>query len=501
MWIASRFESQEIDRKSVLDFGLKESDLMEAAGAAVFRVVGEWIPTGKRLAVVCGKGNNGADGFVVAGLAHRGGYFVACIVGCSESELNEAARHQLSRLRNSGVQPVFCDAPLFFENLADTLDTDLIVDALLGTGAVGIIREPYTTLIQAMNEARAEVVAVDVPSGLDCDTGEMLGICVNASETVTFGLPKPFLFQGQGPEMVGVWSVADLGFPAELLDEPRAAQLLLPDRISRLLPKRGIASHKGNNGSLLIVAGSRDMRGAAVLCARAAIRAGIGLVTVASIEPVLTAVASMCPEATLLTLMEDSGCISASATETLLAAQSKYDAAVFGPGLTTSASVRNLLEQVWSKLTLPSVIDADALNLAALGVPFPTETCVLTPHPGEMARLLPNIRGTRFELARLANERFGKTVVLKGANSIIADPLTALSVNTTGNSGMSTAGMGDVLSGIIGTLLAQELSAVDAASVGVLWHGLAGDACSEKIGSIGFTAMEVADALPATRPQ
>lgn len=499
MWIATQFQCQEIDRRSVADFGLREADLMEAAGSAVFRVIGEWIPVGKRITVVCGGGNNGADGFVVARLAQQGGYAVTCIVGCVESDLNEAAKAQHSRLRKVGIQAIFCDAKLFFESLAEYLESDLIIDAMLGTGLLGTVREPCTTLIQAMNQARAEVVSVDVPSGLQCDSGEMLGICVNASETVTFGIAKPFLFQGVGPDMVGVWSVADIGFPPELLTQATDAKLLAIEEVKSFMPMRTISSHKGCNGSLLIVAGSRDMRGAAVLCARAAIRSGVGLVTVASVDPVLDAVAANCPEATLLTLPEDGGFLSDGAADVILGAQSKYDACVFGPGLGTGPGVEALLARVWPEWRIPAVIDADALNLVAGGLALPGGACVLTPHPGEMTRLLASDRGTRFERVRLASERYGKTVILKGAYSLIATRREPISVNATGNPGMATAGMGDVLSGVIGALMAQGLGEFEAASLGVGWHGLAGDACRERIGDIGFAALEVADALVQTR--
>ncbi len=489
MWISTKSQSQEIDRRAIYDFGIRQEDLMEEAGLAVFNAVCEWLPVGKSIAVACGKGNNGADGFVVARLAQQQGYAVSCVVAATEFELNEASQLQLKRLRKAGVQPVFCDAPHFFENLATHLDRDLIVDALLGTGAEGLLREPLVTVIQAINESNAEVVSVDIPSGLSCDSGEPLGTCINSSETVTFGLAKPFIFQGQGPEMTGVWSVAHIGLPNELLG-PTQAEVSYDVNVLR--PKRGFASHKGKNGSLIIVAGSHDMRGAAVLAARAALRSGIGLVTVASVDPVLGAVSVHCPEATLLTLSDDP----VDSAARILAVQNRFDAAVFGPGLSTSAFALGLLSEIWPRWTKPAVVDADALNLVASGVQLPSAKCVLTPHPGEMARLFPEGSFTRFEYARRASEHFGQTVVLKGAYSIIATPEEPLCVNTTGNSGMATAGMGDVLSGLIGTLLAQNLSPFDAAKLGVFWHGRAGDRCREKIAAIGFTAMEVADTLP-----
>jgi NAD(P)H-hydrate epimerase len=245
------------------------------------------------------------------------------------------------------------------------------------------------------------------------------------------------------------------------------------------------------------------MRGAAVLAAKAAVRAGAGLVTVASVDPVLDAVAAHLPEALMLPLSEEDGRISPKAVDTVLTAKSRFTGAVFGPGTTHDGPVLEFFSGLWSRWEAPSVIDADALNAVALGAGLPPCDAVLTPHPGELSRLMEvtvaEIQSDRFRAAREAAERFKKTVLLKGAHSIVAAPDETLLVNGTGNPGMASGGMGDVLSGVIGALLGQELPSYPAAACGMTWHGLAGDLRARETGPVGYTASEVADTLPQAR--
>jgi NAD(P)H-hydrate epimerase len=347
------------------------------------------------------------------------------------------------------------------------------------------------------------VVSVDLPSGVSCDTGEELGDSVWAVRTVTFGLPKPFLFQGTGLEHAGHWTVADIGFPRELLEEPTDRKLVDADWVGCMLPERTRACHKGDNGTVLIVAGSRRYLGAAALAARGALRAGAGLVMVASVPSVCELVAAQVPETIHLPLPEIDGVISPEAADAVLEAARTADAAVFGPGLTSSEAAREFLSLVWPQWHRPCCIDADALNAVAHGVRLPDAECVLTPHPGEMGRLMrcssAEIQADRFGVANKAAQAFGKSVLLKGAFSIVASEGEPTLINGTGNPGMAAGGMGDVLSGIVGTLLAQSLPPYYAAACGAFWHGLAGDRCAHRIGSIGFTASEVANALPGAR--
>lgn len=467
---------------------------MEQAGGAAFAVAREMAVKGARIAILCGSGNNGGDGFVVARLAHLAGYRVDCFVAADRDRLSSEAEYQCGLLEQCGLEPNF--SPNGSHMLPDAA---LIVDALLGIGASRDVDGPICSAIQAANTSNVPILALDVPSGIDCDTGAELGASIQARRTITFGLPKPYLFQGIGVERSGVWSIGEIGYPRAWLEEPTAARVLDRDSLRSHMPRRTTASNKGANGSLLIVAGSERMRGAAILAAHAALRSGIGLVTVASVEPVCAALAEAVPEAISFPLAS----MSAKASEALLSEMPRFDAAVFGPGLGTAPDVLEFLRETWAAWTIPTQIDADALNAISLGVQPPNATTVITPHPGEAARLLKStveqVQSDRFASARQLSNTFQAVAVLKGAYSQIAAPGNPIGVNPTGNSGMAVAGMGDVLSGVLGTLLAQGLSPTDAAECGAYWHGLAGDLCANEIGPIGYTATDLSNRLPAAR--
>lgn len=503
MWVANAEHIRNIDRRAGEEYGIPAKVLMERAGLAVFDAVRELLPQGGRIAVFCGKGNNGGDGFVVARLAKESGFGVLCLVASEEEMLTPDAAAQMQVVRMQGIDPIYYGDARWARKLECIASFDLIVDALLGTGAKCEVKGAIKEAIQAINRSGVPVVAVDVPSGVACDTGEELGESVWALRTVTFGLPKPFLFEGIGLEHSGYWTVSEIGYPNALLRESTHARMLDPAWVANLLPERLRASHKGENGSILIVAGSRNMRGAASLAARAAVRSGAGLVTVAGIADVCASVAANVPEALLMLLPEDSGTVSASAAHYLLEHQSKYHAAVFGPGLTQEPAILQFLDSVWRQWTKPSVIDADALNAVSLGVRLPDAECVLTPHPGEMSRLLhtsiAEIQSDRFRTVRQAVDSYHCCVLLKGPYSLVGEPGQPTLINETGNSGMASGGMGDVLSGIIATLMGQDLPAYYAASCGMYWHGAAADQCADEIGHVGYSASNVADALPKAR--
>lgn len=503
MWIATAEQSRNLDRRASEEFGIPVRILMERAGLAAFASVAQMLPQGGSLAIVCGKGNNGGDGFVVAGEAHHRGFLVACLVAARRDELTAAADEQRSIAESRGVQCIFVDDAGYESGLVKLGCHDLIVDGLLGTGARGAVGGPIQQAIQAINRAGVPVLSLDLPSGIDADTGEELGESVWALKTVTFGQPKRGLFQGIGLEHAGYWEVADIGFPRALLDEPTEAGLVCCHRVGQVLPERLRASHKGENGSLLIVAGSEAMPGAASLTALGALRAGAGLVTVASIPSVCHAVAANVPEAITIPLPERYGTISPDAATTLVDIQTRYHAAVFGPGLTHREAILNLLSDVWAQWVLPSVIDADALNAVSQGIALPRGASVLTPHPGELSRMMATtsaeVQSDRFGSIAGAVKRFEQVCLLKGPYTITGAPGEPMCVNTSGNPGMASGGMGDVLSGVIGTLLAQELPPLEAAVAGAYWHGRAADHCAEEIGGIGYLARDLANALPRAR--
>lgn len=504
MWIATAQHSREIDRRATEEFGFPARVLMERAGLAVFDAVREMLPDGGRVAILCGKGNNGGDGFVTARLAKDHAYAVECLVACDgEQDLRPDALEQYKIAMAQGVRSIFASDARWSRKLECLANQELIVDALLGTGANTEVKGPVKEAIQAINRCGVPALAVDVPSGIDSDSGEELGDSVWALRTVTFGLPKRFLFQGIGLEHAGYWTVAEIGIPRELLNLPTQAKLIDAEWVANLLPERLRASNKGDNGSVLIVAGSARMRGAATLAATAAIRSGAGLVTVAAIPAVCDAVAANLPEALLLPLPEQDGMVSETAADVLRENAGKVDAAVFGPGMTHEPPVREFLRRVWEDWTKPCVIDADALNSVSLGLELPKCQCVLTPHPGEMSRLLEcsiaEIQSDRFRTVQQAVDRFQCGIVLKGPFSVVGDQNQPMHVNSTGNPGMAAGGMGDVLCGIVAALLAQDLPPFYAATCGCYWHGEAADLCAEDIGVVGFTAGEVASALPRAR--
>jgi NAD(P)H-hydrate epimerase len=503
MWIATADRRREIDRLCTEEFGVPAMVLMERAGLAVFDAVRKMLPEGGRVTIFCGKGSNGGDGLVVARHLHAAHYGVEVLVASEEGELNQESQTQLAVSRAQGVQPIFFDDARWERKAECVGCRDLIVDALLGTGSRGEVRGPVQAAIRAINRSGVPVISVDIPSGIDTDTGEDMGESVWALRTVTFGLPKPYLFQGIGLEHAGYWSVESIGMPSALLHEPTNARLIDQEFVANLIPDRLKASHKGENGRILIVAGSRSMPGAAILACKGALRTGAGLVTLAGIGSVCDAVAAQLPEVTFLRLPDDGEGIAADAWSLFSDAPHRWDSALFGPGLGQSPAVREFLSRLWANWQLPSCIDADALNAVSQGVHLPPAECVLTPHPGEMSRLLnatiAEVQANRFESVRSAVNKLGKTVVLKGPYSVIGEALQPLAVNSTGNPGMASGGMGDVLGGVLATLLAQDLPPYLAAACGTYWHGLAGDLCAAKIGNVGFRASEVAVSLPSAR--
>ena len=504
MWIATAEEIREIDRRAIQEYGIPPSALMEQAGFAAFHAAQEFLSKAGRATVVCGKGNNGGDGIVVARLLREHGRAVGCfIAAASEDELSKDAKEQFQRAVTLGLRPVFASDESWITEVRRALHgSDVAVDALLGTGAKGELEGLILSAVETINDCGKPIVAVDIPTGIECNTGAEMGTSVRATRTVTFGLPKPFLFQGVGIERCGRWTVADIGYPESLLG-PTQALLLNGDLLRPAIPRRSVASNKGENGSLLIIAGSSAMPGAATMVARAALRAGVGLVTVASIESVCRAVSYHMPEALLMILPESDGKISPDAAQAILEKQGKIDAAVFGPGMTHEEPIRELLTNVWKEWTKPCIIDADALNAISMGVEPPEKLVALTPHPGELGRMLGSsakeVQKDRFKAARDAAEKMQHPTLLKGGYTISASQGQPLFINPTGNSGMATGGMGDVLSGVIGTLLAQKLNPADALAVGAYWHGLAGDLCASEIGPVGYSASDLIERLPRAR--
>lgn len=472
MKIATAEECRTLDQRAISEFGVPIERLMEAAGRAIFEAIRQRWNSGP-VAILAGKGHNGGDALVVARLCLVCSLPVRVAMLTEPDQLSDLARLNLDRFLLAGGS--------FTKDPAEAIaGSELIVDGLLGTRYSGTLSEPIGNWLNVIRESGLPVVAVDIPSGLHPDSGlgEEAPTCV---ETITFGWPKRGFFQGDGPNKVGAWRVGDIGFPQELLQAPARDRVITEAEVRGLVPIRPATSHKGTSGRVLIVAGSEFMPGAAVLAVQGALRAGAGLVGIDAPLSVRQAVAAHCPEAILVN------------TET----NRTWDTLVIGPGLGSSRSeeVQRLLAQDRT----PIVVDADALaGLKAVDRP-----AVLTPHPGEMARLLgrspEDVQSDRFGAVREAASRFQSTVVLKGAWSLVCDEAGLVTANPTGNPGMATGGMGDVLAGVIGAYLAAGLSPAHAARLGVWLHGAAGDICASQVGPVGFTASQLASAIPAAR--
>lgn len=524
MWIISASDSRLMDEVAQRDYGISIETLMENAGSAVFEAIKRHVSPPASIAFLCGPGHNGADGIIAARKAHEAGFKVATVFTSERNELSEETLKQLKLASGrKGVNVAFPADDLYATTLERLCAYNLIVDAILGTGQKGDLRGNVSAAVNAIRMSGTPVISVDVPTGIETDTGKELGCSVWALETVVLGYPKRFLFQGQGLEHSGFWQVADIGLPKwteKSLDlfamsiNPLGMPIIEnSEEIGFELPERTKSSHKGSNGHVLIVAGSRTMPGAAVLAANAALKAGAGLVSVASIQEVCDIVSGRLPECLTIPLPIENGCIAAKAVSAVRENSSKFDSAVFGPGMTHNDSVRDFLSELWKEWEIPSCIDADALNAVAMGTELPAGPCILTPHPGEMARLLGTsadaVEADRFGAVAGAANKFQRTVLLKGPYTLCSHPHKEsidlefrkhnwISVNTTGNPGMATGGMGDVLSGMIGTLLAQDLGD-RAAMVAAHWHGIAGDICAQEIGTVGYLPTDVCNALPTAR--
>ncbi|MDI6824829.1 MAG: NAD(P)H-hydrate dehydratase [Bacillota bacterium] len=507
-------EMREIDRLAQEEAAIPGLILMENAGRAVFgqalRMLGGE-PAGRRVLVLCGKGNNGGDGLVVARhLCHHGAE-VRVLLAAMPEELKGDAAANLAMARAEEALPGArlavrsLSGPGWEDALAEELAAaDLVVDALLGTGIQGGARGQVAQVIEILNRAERPVLSVDVPSGLDADTGAVSGPCVRARVTVTLGLPKVGLLIYPGAEYAGRVLVADIGIPPGLVDrvDPQVEMLEEP-QVAAWLPARPPAAHKGTFGHLWVVAGSQGMVGAAKMAAMAGLRGGAGLVTLALPARQQPVVAAGLSEVMTRGLPEEEGMLSASALDVLKEAGRGVEAWAIGPGLGRSPGVATLVRDFVRWCPAPLVIDAD--GLWALGSDLSLlrdreHPTVLTPHPGEMARLLDStvasVQADRREAVREAARRARAVVVLKGARSLVGTPTGRVFINPTGNVGMATGGSGDVLTGLVGAFLAQGVPAERAACLGVFLHGLAGDLAAGRRGRLSLVAGDILTWLP-----
>lgn len=506
MRVATAQQIAELDRRASEEFGVPTATLMENAGRHVAQVASRLIDQrdARRVAVLVGKGNNGGDGLVAARhLRKRPVDVTAYLIG-PESDLTGDAGKALEAAKDARVQIHGVAAAARPEDFEDWLDqADILVDALFGTGFRGPAREPAASMIIAANRSGKPIVAVDIPSGLNADTGRPEGPCIRAHATVTMGLPKVGLVIYPGAEYVGQLYVADIGYPKDLQDKPGGpTRLVMADMVRSRIPQRRPDSHKGTFGTVLVIAGAVGYSGAPVMTVMGALRTGAGLVKVGVPKAIYEIVASKITEGMPSPLPDEDGALAPEAVDRILDMADSATAIAVGPGL---SNVQGPAEVVSALLrtTKPLVIDADGLNVLAgktdrLPRSAPT---IITPHPGELGRLLgisaADVQKDRLQAARTAAASFRCVVVLKGARTVVALRDGEAFIIPTGNPGMATGGMGDVLTGAIASLLGQGLDPLSAAYAGAYLHGLAGDLLASDRGQVGMLATEVANYLPA----
>ena len=506
--IVTAEQMRALDHRTITEAQVPSLVLMERAGTGVMtHLEARYGPVaGKRVVILCGKGNNGGDGFVIARLLRRKKAQVHVVLLAPVTELSRDARAMYQRFqrtagRSSIVRPP--DANALQQRLSAS---DIIIDAILGTGLSAPVTGLHREAIEAINAAGRPTVAVDLPSGLHADTGSILGAAVRADLTVTLGLPKTGLYCGAGIDCAGSVHLADIGIPTAFVEAIGSRLLLLTGASAQAaLPLRRPSSHKGTYGHLGIIAGSVGKTGAAAMAAMAALRIGTGLVTAAIPSSVNDILEAKLLEAMTLPMPETKArTFARSGLDRLLAFGGSRDAVAIGPGLTTHPETVDLVQEFVKRIDKPCVLDADALNALAGKASLLTECTyppIITPHPGEMARLeaeatTQSVNEDRLGTAtRFARER-GVFVVLKGARTVIARPDGVAAICPTGNPGLATAGTGDVLTGMVGGLIAQGVGPWEPACAATYFHGLAGDLAAQQRGQAGMIARDLIQHIP-----
>ena len=486
--------------------GVSTDSLMENAGLAVARIARRMVGplAGTRIVILIGPGNNGGDGLVTARHLQRWGARTTAYL-CRDRDADDP---KLADAQNAGVRVVRASDDPQLSGLKESLDSShLVIDAILGTGRARPITGVLESILKTLSDTRSansdsKLLAVDLPTGLNCDTGEVDPACVAPDITVALGYPKRGHLEFPGASFTGRLEVVDIGLPPRLDGDVRLG-LMTYDWARSALPDRPADSHKGTFGRAMIVAGSRNFLGAAHLAATAAGRVGAGLVTIAIPESLVSSVAPSAIEPTFLPLPESSaGIVSANAASTILDSLDGYSALLVGCGLGQAKETRRMVEELLlSGVEIPpTLVDADGLNtlsrISEWWERWPSKA-ILTPHPGEMARLTgDSSTGPRVDSALEAAARWNKTVVLKGAHTVVAHPDGSAMLSPFANPALATAGTGDVLAGAIAGLLAQGNSLGDAGQLGVYLHAIAGERVSNEFGDTGILASDLLPALP-----
>jgi NAD(P)H-hydrate epimerase len=505
MKIVSTAEMREIDRATSERFGVPSLTLMENAGTGVAQFVLRQYPSALRIGIFCGKGNNGGDGFVIARKLHEAGKTVALVLLADPSDIRGDAAAMFEKLP---VKPILAKAgdDLKADDVRRVLESDVLVDAILGSGFKPPVSGVYAEAIHAINAASAPVVAVDIPSGADSDVmGEQTGTVARADHIVTFTAPRPAHVFGSLTH--GQTVIVPIGSPPEAIVSQLRLNLVTPSDIVSLVAQRSPTAHKGSFGHVLVLGGSFGKAGAAAMAGMAALRAGAGLVTIATPRSALYTAAAFTPELMTEPLAEtDTGSLSLRAFEygRLDGLVAGKDVLAIGPGVSRHSETAEMVRTAVERYSTPIVLDADGLNAfegRTESLDGRGRTLVITPHPGEMSRLAgittASVQRDRLTVARNFARDHHLTVVLKGHRTLMVQPDGTAWVNPTGNPGMATGGTGDILTGMIAGLMAQNPQRVfESVLAGVYLHGLAGDVARETMGEHSLIATDLLGALP-----
>ncbi|MDY0211854.1 MAG: NAD(P)H-hydrate dehydratase [Desulfuromonadaceae bacterium] len=513
MKLVTAAQMRDMDSCAIETYGIPAAVLMENAGRSAAEILHtryykevSGAPLSRAL-VFSGRGNNGGDGYVIARHLQLRGWEVQVVVLARAEDLEGSAAINLKILQRAAVDIAFAPDSVRLDAILPILPCRdvLIIDAMFGNGLTSAIGGHYLKALRWINAATAVVAAVDMPSGVDATSGEILGEAVKADCSISFACAKVGQVSAPAYSVCGTLYVADIGMPKVLRDSVADTLLFVDDAdAQQLLPPRRSDAHKGDCGHSLILAGTHGKGGAAQMAAEACVRSGSGLVTLVTPVTVQCSIAGHIPEV-MTHGVSDTGW-SVEMLPELERLWQERNAIAIGPGLGTEESCARLVRELVVRCPLPLVLDADGLN-AVSAVPeiFKQRAgvTVVTPHPGEMARLcgcsVAQVQAERIRTAQEFAALFGVIVVLKGARTVIADPYGAVRINSSGNHGMASGGMGDVLTGVITAFIAQGLAALDAATLGVYLHGRAADLCAQQYGTTGYTATDVAKMLGRAR--
>jgi NAD(P)H-hydrate epimerase len=510
MKVATAEQMQELDRKAIETYRIPGIVLMENAGRGATEAISNAFPDiGKRkIAIVAGKGNNGGDGFVIARYLLNRAVSVKVYLLADPKALRGDAETNFQIFQRMKGEVISVPSSKDYQKMKKELEKfDLLIDAIFGTGLDAEVRGYYREVIDHLNTLQRPIVAIDIPSGLDANTGKPLGTAIRASLTVTFGLPKVGHLIPPGPDYVGEVKLIDIGYPKKLVEEEKVQTHLIEEEETRgwLFTPRRLDSHKGDYGHLLVIAGSVGKTGAAAMACEAALRMGAGLVTLA-IPKSLNAIMEMkltevmtepLPETPKQTL-------SLRAFNSILRLCENKKAVIIGPGVGTFKETQSLVLRLIRAINLPIILDADGLTALATQpkiLPIANRSLILTPHPGEMARLIRStpkeVQDDRIGITRSFSQSHHVHVLLKGYRTLVATPKGEVFINPTGNPGMASGGTGDVLTGMIGGLVCQGYDILQSLQIAVYLHGLAGDKVARDLGEKSLIATDMIAKIPA----